>query len=64
MPIYEYECKECGYKFEVLQRLDQDDSDLICPKCNAKKPVRVFSVFSSGDSSCGTTSGSAKKGFG
>jgi putative FmdB family regulatory protein len=63
MPIYEYKCKECGNKFEVLYKSDEDDSALTCPKCKAKNPVRVFSVFSSGESSCGTSSGGAKKGF-
>ena len=63
MPIYEYECKECGCKFEVLHMIEEDDSELTCPECNAKNPVRVFSLFSSGESSYGTTSGSAKKGF-
>jgi putative FmdB family regulatory protein len=63
MPIYEYECKECSCKFEVLHKVEEENSDLICPKCNAKNPVRVLSVFSSGESSCGTTSGSVKKGF-
>lgn len=32
MPIYEYECKKCGYKFEQLQKMT-DQPVRICPKC-------------------------------
>ena len=32
MPTYEYECKECGYKFEMFQ--DMTDKPLKkCPEC-------------------------------
>ena len=33
MPIYEYECRECGYRQDVLQKMsDPPLSD--CPECN------------------------------
>ncbi len=32
MPIYEYHCKHCGYKFEKLQGFSAD-SKCTCPKC-------------------------------
>ena len=35
MPTYEYECKHCGYKFEVLQKITDKPLDN-CPKCNNK----------------------------
>jgi putative FmdB family regulatory protein len=31
MPIYEYECLECGIRFEKLQRFGDPDPDA-CPK--------------------------------
>ncbi len=37
MPIYEYECESCGYRFEQFQKM----SDLpvkVCPECGV--PVR------------------------
>ena len=35
MPTYEYECKECGHKFEVFQKMS--DLKLVeCPKCPGK----------------------------
>ncbi|MGH9459903.1 MAG: FmdB family zinc ribbon protein [Vicinamibacteria bacterium] len=35
MPLYEYECQECGHRFEMLQRVA--DSPLkVCVKCEGK----------------------------
>ena len=47
MPIYEYECKACASKFEILQRINADNQDLVCPICSASKPTKVFSRFAS-----------------
>jgi putative FmdB family regulatory protein len=35
MPIYEYECKACGHREEVIQKMS-DDPLVDCPEC--KKP--------------------------
>ena len=51
MPIYEYECEECGGKFEIRRGMTDSDIDIACPKCGAKKPRRVFSVFATHASS-------------
>ena len=32
MPIYEYECKECGLRFEKLQKMSDRPIDT-CPLC-------------------------------
>jgi len=59
MPIYEYECKECGEKFEQFRKLSGDDSEVKCSRCGAKGPRRVFSTFAtthSNDSSSPTGS--------
>ncbi|MFQ6041392.1 MAG: zinc ribbon domain-containing protein [Candidatus Poribacteria bacterium] len=47
MPIYEYQCKECNSKFEVLQSINATNEGLICPKCGASEPKKVFSLFAS-----------------
>ena len=55
MPIYEYECLECGEKFEEFCRLNQKDGDaekITCPNCGTPNPQRVFSTFGT-CSSCG-----------
>jgi len=64
MPLYEYQCTQCGERFEVRQSIGEDGSTLCCPKCNAGKPKKLISTFSSpGTSSsfnignsCGTPS--------
>jgi putative FmdB family regulatory protein len=45
MPIYEYECRQCGARMERLIR-SQADIPECCPACNAKKLQKVFSAFS------------------
>ena len=51
MPIYEYECRECKERFEVLQGMNEGSESVCCPKCNAKEPRRLLSVFGSSNSS-------------
>ena len=35
MPIYEYECKKCGHRFEKIQKFS-DAPETKCPKCRGK----------------------------
>jgi len=60
MPIYEYECRNCGDKFELRRNVKDNDSEVLCPRCGAPHPQRVFSLFLSSPSaestSCGPTS--------
>lgn len=35
MPIYEYECRDCGHRFERLQKVT-DRKVRTCPKCKGK----------------------------
>ena len=37
MPLYEYECDNCGHRFEVIQKFS-DEPLTACPKCQG--PVR------------------------
>ncbi|MBN1368167.1 MAG: zinc ribbon domain-containing protein [Dehalococcoidales bacterium] len=58
MPIYEYECMECGEKFEKFCRLNEDkdtEKKLTCPKCTSEKVTRVYSTFGTASSSCGSS---------
>ncbi len=55
MPIYEYKCRKCGTKFELLQRMGATSEGVSCPECGAPKPIKQFSVFTSsgsGSSEC------------
>ena len=51
MPIYEYQCTQCGAKFEVRQAMGEDGSKLNCSKCGAPNPRRLLSSFFSPGSS-------------
>jgi putative FmdB family regulatory protein len=48
MPIYEYECRNCQERFEVVQRMNEDNSKVRCPKCGRDRPQKVLSAFASG----------------
>jgi putative FmdB family regulatory protein len=54
MPMYEYECRECKERFEVLQKIDEDNTGLCCPTCLTDKPERVLSAFCSGTTKGGS----------
>ena len=43
MPIYEYQCSECGHKLEVLQKIS-DDPLTICPACEASALKKLISA--------------------
>jgi len=45
VPIYEYECLECGEKFELRRAIADSDSEVKCPKCGDEHPRKVFSAF-------------------
>ncbi len=43
MPIYEFECSQCGHRFDRLQKLsDADPAE--CPQCGAPKVQRRVSA--------------------
>ena len=44
MPIYEYVCSNCQFKFELLRPLSQASEDVPCPRCQ-QSAKRVLSVF-------------------
>ncbi len=48
MPIYIYECRSCGYEFEELRGIHENDDDLKCPRCGAPKPKKGMMPFFSG----------------
>jgi putative FmdB family regulatory protein len=67
MPLYEYTCRDCGKRFEVLQRLGAGSDGLTCPACGARNVVKQFSTFASSvqgsaAAPCGAPSGSCGSG--
>lgn len=71
MPLYEYRCRNCGHRFEILQRLGQGADGLVCPACEEPELDKLYSTFaaasSGGDAAaagcgaaeCGTPAGCA-----
>ena len=57
MPIYEYQCKSCGVKFEKLVRSmsavgagagGAGEPKVQCPKCGSDQTAKALSVFAVG----------------
>jgi len=68
MPIYEYECRECGEPFEKMVRFSEADLLPACPKCasnDTRKKISAvasfgvsgYGVLDSSSSSCGSSGG-------
>jgi len=50
MPIYEYDCKDCGHTTETLRRMAEADAPIACESCGGTKTARGHSVFAAGGS--------------
>lgn len=57
MPLYEYRCKSCDRRFEILQSMGASSEGVPCPQCGANKTEKQFSTFS------GSSGSSASSGF-
>mgnify|MGYP005840594437 CR=1 FL=1 len=62
MPIYEYECSQCGHCFERLMLAGDKNRDLRCPACGApqiRKRVSCAANLSAASGGlCGSGGGS------
>lgn len=56
MPLYDYVCYACGYTFEKLRRMSDDDGEIRCPECGSERIERLLSTFSTGK--CGSSGSS------
>ena len=43
MPLYKYECPECGHQFELKQRFDAP-TKMDCPKCKGEAQRKIQPV--------------------
>jgi putative FmdB family regulatory protein len=48
MPLYEYDCRGCGLRFEALVRGTATPVTPVCPACQGADLERVLSVFGVG----------------
>ena len=52
MPIFEYQCADCGNHFELLVR---SSTVLKCPKCASQKLDKQLSVFAAATAETGAS---------
>lgn len=64
MPLYEYQCTECGHRFEILQRMGEGADGLTCPRCQQPRPEKKFSTFASNAGAGSGSSAAAPAGCG
>ena len=43
MPIYEYKCSDCGFEYEIIQKMG-DAPVVECEKCHKNTAVRLVSA--------------------
>jgi putative FmdB family regulatory protein len=59
MPIYEYECEACHYRFEALVPIAHRD-EVVCEKCGEAHVTRLASTFAAtGQTIAGSYAGGA-----
>jgi putative FmdB family regulatory protein len=47
MPIYEFECADCGKSFEALVFNSNKISEVACPTCESQHITKKISTFAS-----------------
>jgi putative FmdB family regulatory protein len=53
MPLFEYECRSCSYKFEDL--VSSRQTTVVCPRCQSTDTRKLISVFAASAGSGGDT---------
>ncbi|MGW8319661.1 MAG: FmdB family zinc ribbon protein [Candidatus Promineifilaceae bacterium] len=59
MPIFEFDCKNCGETFDKLVRSSSAISDVTCPSCSSPQVKKRLSLFSSRGSASSSAASSA-----
>jgi putative FmdB family regulatory protein len=59
MPLYEYQCNECGEEFEKIMRFSEADKSPDCPACHGQDTRKKISSIASMRNSTGGVSVSA-----
>ena len=44
MPIYDYQCDDCGKTYDVLHKVREVVEDVICPQCGSDRHKRLISA--------------------
>ena len=43
MPLYEYQCPDCGHRFEEIQKVS-DDPIRVCPECGEQRVSKLIGL--------------------
>ena len=66
MPIYEYRCKSCDERFEMIRPVSEAGKRVGCPECGAKGAEKLPTSFAAHGGSGRSTpaTGGGSSGFG
>ena len=54
MPLFEFECRKCGERFEELMAASEAaEGGVPCPSCGSKSTEKALSAFATGSSGAG-----------
>ena len=45
MPIYEYDCQDCGASFDKLVFLTSQPKPVVCPECSSRQVSKRLSLI-------------------
>lgn len=45
MPLYEYICNDCRFKFDALRSINNADATIACQDCQGENTSRLLSLF-------------------
>jgi len=62
MPLFEFECKSCAYKFEDL--VSSNQAAVVCPRCNSIETRKLISMFAAASAGSGSAPSCARPGCG
>lgn len=55
MPLYEYECRKCGSRFEELVASSAAADAVRCRQCDSRRVERLLSAFAVGSTAAAKT---------
>jgi putative FmdB family regulatory protein len=64
MPVYEYQCDECGRTFELFLRSVKRKDAPVCPHCGSEQVHKAISLFGVGNQGSTGASGGVSCGSG